>query len=87
LGEEVGKQDLVVKVVSDGVVALGRGDEVAGNEPGALVDQLVERVLSVGPGLAPDNRASGVVDFTTRPENTKRSRQYVNGIKRTNLGS
>ena len=36
---------------------LAEADEVARDELRALVDQLVERVLSVGAGLAPDDRA------------------------------
>src|SRR6516162_1819857 len=39
------------------VQRLAEGDEVAGNQTGSLVDQLVERVLAVGSGLAPINRA------------------------------
>src|SRR5512140_1105152 len=36
------------------------GDEIAGDEPGALVNQLVKGVLAVGAGLTPVDRA-GVV--------------------------
>src|SRR5215469_6394501 len=35
----------------------GKGDEVARDEPGSLVNQLIERVLAVGSGFAPVNRA------------------------------
>ena len=45
------------------ILGVDRCDEVAGNDPGALVDQLVEGVLSVSPGLAPHDRSSGVVDL------------------------
>ena len=45
------------------ILGVDRCDEVAGNDPGALVDQLVEGVLSVCPGLAPDDRTGGVVDL------------------------
>ena len=38
-----------------------------GIEPRALVDQLVERVLAVGAGLAPVDRAGLVVDRARRP--------------------
>jgi hypothetical protein len=38
-----------------GFSALAEADEVAGDQPGALVDQLVEGVLAVGAGLAPDD--------------------------------
>jgi hypothetical protein len=37
------------------------GDEVAGNEARPLMDQLIERVLAVGSGLAPVDRTSLVV--------------------------
>ena len=43
-------------------LALGRGDEVGRDQLGALVDQLVEGVLAVGAGLAPDHRPGLVVD-------------------------
>ncbi len=59
LGKEVGEQLLVV--VADLVVAVGRGDEVARNHLGALVDQLVEGVLAIGTRFAPEDRAGLVV--------------------------
>ena len=59
LGKEVGEQLLVM--VADLVVAVGRGDEVARNHLGALVDQLVEGVLAVRTRFAPEDRASLVV--------------------------
>ena len=43
-------------VVADGVVAHRRCQEIAWNQLGALVDELVKCVLSVGAGLAPDHR-------------------------------
>ena len=49
---------------------VGEGDEVARNQPRALVNQLVERVLPVGAGLAPVDRA-GVV---RRPARRRASR-------------
>src|SRR5580698_8637160 len=42
------------------IKGLLKTNEVTGNQPGALVDQLVERVLPIGSRLAPVNR-SGVV--------------------------
>ena len=45
----------------DRVVALDRRDEVARDELRALVDELVEGVLSVRPRLAPDHGARRVV--------------------------
>ena len=59
LGKEVGEQLLVV--IANLVVAVGRGDEVARNHLGALVDQLVEGVLAVGARFAPEDRAGLVV--------------------------
>ena len=38
------------------LVRRGRDQEVAGDDVGALVDELVEGVLAVGAGLAPDDR-------------------------------
>jgi hypothetical protein len=48
LGEEVGQE--LRMVVTDGVMADGRRQEVAGDQLGALMDQLVEGVLAVGAG-------------------------------------
>src|SRR4029450_3152252 len=36
-------------------------DEVTGNKPGALMDQLIERVLTVGSWLAPKDRTRLIV--------------------------
>ena len=58
LGEAVGEQELVL-VVERRLVADGGDHELAGDDLGALVDQLVEGVLAVGAGLAPDHRAGG----------------------------
>eukprot|EP00962_Isochrysis_galbana_P029201 scaffold9325_cov97-Isochrysis_galbana.AAC.1 len=44
-------------VVPDGVVRDDRGQKVGRDELGALVHQLVEGVLPVGAGLAPDDRS------------------------------
>ena len=60
LGEEVGHE--LVVVVGDGVVRLAEADEVAGDEVRALVDELVDGVLSVRAGLAPLDGAGGVRD-------------------------
>jgi hypothetical protein len=48
-------------MVADLVVAVGRGDEVARNHLGALVDQLVEGVLAVRARFTPEDRAGLVV--------------------------
>ena len=44
-------------MVADLVVGVHEPDEVGGDELRALVDELVERVLAVGAGLAPHDRA------------------------------
>ena len=62
LGKEVGGKHLLVLVVLNGVVALGSQDEVGGDELGALVEQLVERVLGICGRLAKENGASRVLD-------------------------
>ena len=41
----------------DIIVGLDGGDEVGGDDPGALVDQLVESVLTVRARLTPHNWA------------------------------
>jgi hypothetical protein len=56
---------LLVLVVLDGVVALCSQDEVGGNELGALVEQLVERVLRVGCGLTEEDGSGGVLDVVS----------------------
>jgi len=48
-----------VEVVGDGVVGLGRQNEVGGDELGALVDELEEGVLGVGARLAKQDGACG----------------------------
>ncbi len=60
LGKDVGQQHVVV--ASEGIEGFVEPDEVTRNEPGALVNQLVERVLAVGAGLAPVDGAGVVVD-------------------------
>ena len=53
-------------MLAERVLALDGGDEVARDQLRALVDQLVEGVLAVGAGLAPDDRAGRVVDRACR---------------------
>ena len=60
LREQVGHQQVVLRAVPPQRTA--EADEVAGHQPRALVQQLVERVLAVGAGLAPVHRAGRVVD-------------------------
>ena len=61
LGEDVRQQHVVVPAKR--VERLGERDEVAGNEPRSLMDQLVEGVLAVGSRLAPVDGAGLVGDF------------------------
>src|SRR5579875_999875 len=51
LSEDVGHEDVVM--LAERVEGLEEADEVAGDEAGALVDELIEAVLAVGAGLAP----------------------------------
>ncbi len=61
LREDVRHQEVVV--VAERVVAPHEADEVAGDQPRPLVDQLVEGVLAVGSRLAPEDRPGVVVDM------------------------
>ena len=63
LGEEVGCKHLLVLVALDRVVALGGEDEVGWDELGALVEKLVEGVLSVGGWLTEQNGTGCVLDI------------------------
>jgi len=56
----------VVFATGNGIVRLGGGNEVAGDQAGALVDELVEGVLAVGAWLAPHDRTCAVVDGLAR---------------------
>src|SRR6266853_4992806 len=53
LRTNVGNQHIVV--AANWVERLRKSDEVARDEPGPLMNQLVERMLAVGPRLAPVN--------------------------------
>jgi hypothetical protein len=55
LREEVGQQDAVV-LGGEGIVCVRRGNEVSGNELGALMNQLIEGVLTVRASCTPDDR-------------------------------
>ncbi len=61
LGKNVGQQNVVVP--AERVQRLGKRDEVAGDELGPLMDQLVEGMLAVGARLAPVDRPGLVVDL------------------------
>ena len=54
LREDIRHEDVVM--TAERVEGFGEGDEVAGDEAGALVDELVEAVLAVGAGFAPVDR-------------------------------
>ena len=60
LGEDVGQQHVVVP--PSGLSVWPKAMKSHGNQPRALVDQLVEGVLAVGARLAPVDRAGVVVD-------------------------
>ena len=59
LRQEVAEEQLVhvLFAILGGVGCVCKGDEVGGNQPCALVDELVERVLAIGAGLAPEDLA------------------------------
>src|SRR4029077_21221256 len=60
LGEYVGEQHVVMP--AQGIKGLSKRDEIAGNEPRSLMDQLIERMLAIGPRLTPINRPGVVID-------------------------
>ena len=55
LREDVRQQQIVMP--PERVERLSECDEIARNEPRALMDQLIEGVLAIGSGLAPVDRA------------------------------
>src|SRR5579871_399958 len=59
LGKDVGKQRVVMG--TQRVQRPAESDEVAGDEARPLMDQLIERMLAVRPGLAPVDRTGVVV--------------------------
>ena len=61
LSEDVRQEHVVM--AAERVQRLAKGDKVTRDEPGPLVDQLVEGVLPVGSRFAPVNRAGVVVDL------------------------
>ena len=65
LGEHVGHQQVVM--VAQRIEATGKPDQVAGDQPRPLVDELVERMLAVGPRLAPVDRAGRISRPALRP--------------------
>src|SRR5262249_44393130 len=59
LGEHVGEQHIVMPV--QGIKGLSKRDEIAGYESRSLMDQLIERMLAIGPRLTPINRPGFVI--------------------------
>src|SRR5258708_34713468 len=59
LGEEVRHQEIVMR--AQWVQGLAEADEVAQDQLGSLVYELVECVLPVGPRLPPDDRSGLIV--------------------------
>mmetsp|Transcript_4222 Transcript_4222/g.8573 ORF Transcript_4222/g.8573 Transcript_4222/m.8573 type:complete len:425 (-) Transcript_4222:52-1326(-) len=57
--------DRTVEVGRDIVLGLARSQEIAWNDFGSLVDQLVKRVLSVGSRFTPNNGTSLVIHLET----------------------
>src|SRR4029078_88321 len=51
-----------VLMLAQGIERPGESDEIAGYEASALMDQLIERMLTVGSRLAPKNLPGIVVD-------------------------
>src|SRR5512141_327368 len=54
-------------VIADWIMADGRSDEIAGDQPGSLVDQLIECMLTVSAGFTPDDGAGLVVHPVSIP--------------------
>ena len=75
LREQVRHEQVVVS--PERVQRPGEADEVARDQPRALVDQLVEGVLAVGARLAPDDRAGVVVDGLAREVDVLAVRLHV----------
>ena len=60
LREEIRCEHFLVLVVGNGVMRFGSKDEIGGDELRTLVEELEERVLGVGCGLAEENGPGGV---------------------------
>ena len=65
LGKDIGQENVVVP--AQGVERLDEGNEVTRNQPGSLMNQLVEGVLAIGPRLAPIDGAGLVSDLRPHP--------------------
>lgn len=55
LSEEVGKENTVVKGVTDGIEGGCGSDEIGRDQLGSLMNKLVEGVLTIGSSSAPDD--------------------------------
>ena len=60
LREHIGHEHVMMPAKR--VQRLTEADEVARDQPRSLMDQLIERVLAIGAGLAPINRTGGIGD-------------------------
>src|SRR5581483_3049904 len=61
LGKNIRQQDVVM--TSNWRQGAGESNEITGDQARALVNELVKRVLSVGPGFAPENGAGVIGDL------------------------
>src|SRR3954471_4810585 len=50
-------------MIAEFIVSLNRGEKITGDKFGALMNQLVEGVLTVGSRFTPDNWAGAEVNF------------------------
>src|SRR6516164_11465890 len=60
LGEDVRQQH--VMLLPQGIEWLTEGDEIAGDQPGSLMNELIEGVLAIGAGLTPIDGAGVMCD-------------------------
>ncbi len=60
LGKDIREQQIVM--TSQRRERMSKGNKIARNQPGALMNQLIERMLSVGARFAPVNRAGLIID-------------------------
>ena len=67
LGKHI--RDQYVMMRPHRVNGLRERDEIARNQPCPLMDQLIERVLTVGPRLSPVNRTGIMRDILTLASN------------------
>ena len=65
LSQKVGEENVVVQPLCDRVVRRDGRNKIGGDKLCALVDELVKRMLPIGPGLTPHNRPCGPTDGRT----------------------